>query len=167
MSDWWLASNKRYLYSSNDLIQYCEGLYMHHQTGTSVISWSWKWSFVCRYEYPLRYRHWRIKYGVEYVQNIANEIKCHFMISPNLADDILNAALSISMSYPSFSMDLIDNKPSLVQVIAWRRTSFTGHYLKQWWPGPLTHAYASLCGDELYDYAIHVLTLHHHSETSE
>ena len=35
-----------------------------------------------------------------------------------------------------------DNKPALVQVMAWRRTitwQATSHYLNQWWPGSSTH----------------------------
>ena len=36
----------------------------------------------------------------------------------------------------------VDNKSSLVKVMAWRQET-TSHYLKRWWPSSLTHIYGT------------------------
>ena len=65
-----------------------------------------------------------------------------------LADDIFkrillneNARIPIEISLICVFKGSIDNKPALVQVMAWHRIA-TSHYLNQCWPDTLTH----ICG---------------------
>ena len=65
-----------------------------------------------------------------------------------LADDLFkciflneNYRIPIQISLKCVARSLINNKPALVQVMAWRRTG-TSHYLNQCWPSSLTH----ICG---------------------
>ena len=78
-------------------------------------------------------------------------ILTHFPLdkmAAGLADDIFkciflkeNDMIPIQISMKFVPKSSIDNKPALVQVMAWRRIG-DKPYLNQWWPSSLTH----ICG---------------------
>ena len=70
---------------------------------------------------------------------------CHFVV--NIFKQIFlneNCCILIKISLKFVDKGIINNRPALVQIMAWCQTA---HYLNQWWPSWLKHIHVSLSLD--------------------